>query len=61
MKIMTWNVNNFNGESWNPKVNSWGNNDIEKRKENASKIFKEVTSIIDSENDIAILQDFPYH
>ena len=61
MKIMTWNVNNFNGESWNPKVNSWGNNDIEKRKENASKIFKEVTSIIDSENDIAILQEFPYH
>ena len=61
MKIMTWNVNNFNGGGWNPKVNSWGNNDIKEREENASKIFEKVTSIIKGDDDIAILQEFPYH
>lgn len=61
MKIITWNVNKFNGGRWNPKVNSWGNNDIKEREENASKIFKEVTSIIKGDDDIAILQEFPYH
>lgn len=61
MKIMTWNVNNFNGGRWNPKVNSWGNNDIKEREENANKIFEKVTSIIKGDDDIAILQEFPYH
>lgn len=32
MKIMTWNVNKFNGESWNPKEHKWKDNDIGKRK-----------------------------
>lgn len=61
MKIMTWNVNKFNGGSWNPKEHKWKDNDIGKRKENACKIFEEVTSIIEHEDDIAILQEFPYH
>lgn len=26
MKILTWNVNNFNGNKWNCKANNWQNN-----------------------------------
>lgn len=61
MKIVTWNVNKFNGNNWNPANHKWQDNEMEKRDENASKIFEEVTSIIEQADDIAILQEFPYH
>lgn len=63
MKILTWNVNNFNGngKKWNYKAHNWENNeDTEERKKNANKIFEEVTSKIEQADDIAILQEFPY-
>ncbi len=61
MKILTWNVNNFNGKKWNYKAHNWNNNeDTEERENNANKIFKEVTSKIEQADDIAILQEFPY-
>lgn len=60
MKILTWNVNNFNGSNWNLMDNNWADNEVIKRENNANKIFEKVTSIIEQPDDIAILQEFPY-
>lgn len=60
MKILTWNVNNFNGSNWNLMDNNWADNEDIKRENNANKIFEKVTSIIEQPDDIAILQEFPY-
>lgn len=60
MKILTWNVNNFNGSNWNLMDNKWADNEVIKRENNANKIFEKVTSIIEQPDDIAILQEFPY-
>lgn len=60
MKILTWNVNNFNGSNWNSMDNNWADNEDIKRENNANKIFEKVTSIIEQPDDIAILQEFPY-
>ena len=60
MKILTWNVNNYNGSNWNLMDNNWADNEDIKRENNANKIFEKVTSIIEQPDDIAILQEFPY-
>lgn len=60
MKILTWNVNNFNGSNWNLMDNNWADNEDIKRENNANKIFEKVTSIIEQPDDIAVLQEFPY-
>ena len=61
MRLMTWNVNKFNGNRWSPKDHNWMDNQDIVRKENAKKIFEVIAQNIVADNDIAILQEFPYH
>lgn len=61
MKIMTWNVNMFNGDRWSSKDHNWTNNQESERNKNAENIFKFVVQNVIADSDIAILQEFPHH
>lgn len=58
MRIMTWNINRFNG-IWN----SYYNGDLQqkKRKEYAGKITDKLKEFLVDENDIIVLQEMPYN
>lgn len=59
MKVMTWNVNRFDGGAWD-----WfkENRDLpmDNRKEYANKIIEKLRELIKTKEDIAILQEVPY-
>lgn len=61
MNIMTWNINKFNGNDWNSKDYNWEDNQDNLRKRNAKNIFESIVRHIVTDEDIAILQEFPYH
>ena len=59
MKIMTWNVNRFDGVTWN-----WYDKkedlSIDKREKTAKEIIAKISKEVNTSNDIAILQEVPY-
>lgn len=57
---MTLNANRFNGNDWNYKQHDWKDNTDDKRQKNAEEIFRVVTGSLKQEDDIFILQEFPY-
>lgn len=58
MKIMTWNINRFNG-IWNSYYNGF-NLHQKAREEYADKITDKLREFLVDENDIVVLQEVPY-
>ena len=58
MKIITWNVNRFDGTwEWYSKK---ADMPIDKRKECANKIIEKLKSLLITPEDVAIIQEVPY-
>ena len=58
MKIITWNVNRFDGLwEWSSQKNDLP---MDRRREIANKIIEKLKVLLTSPDDIAILQEVPY-
>ena len=58
MRVVTWNVNRFNGtRDWYHE----GDLEISERLVYAQKIVEKLKTIIETEDDIAILQEVPFN
>lgn len=58
MKIITWNINRFDGVwDWYEKKDK----DTEYRKNMAEEIIGYLVKLISNEYDVAVLQEFPYY